>query len=269
MLLGNGLTFNGSNSEAGGGAIHAKGGSTVLLKNCVLDDNSANTGVRTLMQQETAAITLDHCWLDGVSTNEVTAGVTIAAGVLAGSDPLFASVVSNDFQLASGSPCIDAGDNNLGLATDYVGIPRPLDGDTNGTAIVDMGMFERVEEDADSDGDTLSDGFEINTSGTSPVLADTDSDGANDFQEVGADTDPLDPNAFLAITSVTNSPETVVGFESSAARTYGLLRTDNLATGMWSTVDGLIVPGTGGSLFLSDTNTYAGPQYYRIGVSDL
>jgi hypothetical protein len=38
---------------------------------------------------------------------------------------------------------------------------------------------------------------------------------------------------------------------------------------MWSTVDGLIVPGTGGSLFLSDTNTYAGPQYYRIGVSDL
>ncbi|MDE0839366.1 MAG: right-handed parallel beta-helix repeat-containing protein, partial [Kiritimatiellae bacterium] len=269
VLQGNGLTYSGSERQPGGGAIHAKGGSTVLLKNCILDDNSANAGPRTLMQQETAAITLDHCWIDGVTTNEVTAGVTIAAGVLTGSDPLFASVVSNDFQLASGSPCIDTGDNSVGLATDYVGIPRPLDGDTNGTAIVDMGMFERVEENADSDGDGLSDGFELTLSGTSPVLADTDSDGANDFQEIGADTDPFDPNAFLAITSMTNASATEVGFESAATRTYGLLRTDNLATGTWSTVDGLFVPGTGGILFMSDTNTYAGPQFYRIGVGNL
>ena len=49
---------------------------------------------------------------------------------------------------------------------------------------------------ADSDGDGLTDGAEVQQYGTNPLDADTDGDGANDGQEVAAGTDPNDPSSF-------------------------------------------------------------------------
>ena len=49
---------------------------------------------------------------------------------------------------------------------------------------------------ADSDGDGLSDGNELLDLDTNPKLADTDGDGSNDNTEVGAGTNPNDPNSF-------------------------------------------------------------------------
>ena len=50
--------------------------------------------------------------------------------------------------------------------------------------------------DADSDGDQINDGFEVDPSvGTDPLLADTDGDGLDDFVEVNGTTDPLDPDS--------------------------------------------------------------------------
>jgi len=40
--------------------------------------------------------------------------------------------------LQAASPCIDAGTNLTGIVDDLDEIPRPLDGDTNGVATVDM-----------------------------------------------------------------------------------------------------------------------------------
>jgi hypothetical protein len=59
-------------------------------------------------------------------------------------DPLFTNPTQGDFHIQQGSPSIDAGDNltpNL-PDTDIDGDPRILDGDGNGTAIVDMGVDE-------------------------------------------------------------------------------------------------------------------------------
>ena len=47
---------------------------------------------------------------------------------------------------------------------------------------------------ADTDGDTLNDGDELNIYGTDPTKADTDEDGLNDGDEIAAGTDPLDPD---------------------------------------------------------------------------
>ena len=78
-------------------------------------------------------------------------GVSVGNGSLdiAGSgninaDPLFTS--ATDFHLVPGSPAIDAGDPaDVGIIDDYDGTLRPLDGDGDGSRIIDMGAFETAE----------------------------------------------------------------------------------------------------------------------------
>jgi len=59
-------------------------------------------------------------------------------------DPLFTNPTQGDFHLQQGSPSIDSGDNQAPNLpdTDIDGDPRILDGDGNGTAIIDMGVDE-------------------------------------------------------------------------------------------------------------------------------
>ena len=59
-------------------------------------------------------------------------------------DPRFVNPEAGDFRLLSNSPCIDRGDNSSAhnLPYDIEGGPRILDGDGNGTFVVDMGAYE-------------------------------------------------------------------------------------------------------------------------------
>jgi len=60
-------------------------------------------------------------------------------------DPMFRDPANGDYRLAPGSPSIDAGTNGNAPATDLDGHMRPIDGDGDGTAVVDMGAFESEE----------------------------------------------------------------------------------------------------------------------------
>jgi hypothetical protein len=70
--------------------------------------------------------------------------------------------VMGDYHLLPGSPCIDAGTNDIddpeteGVEelpeTDFDGLPRIIDGDGNGTLIVDIGAYEHLRGDVNYDG---------------------------------------------------------------------------------------------------------------------
>lgn len=57
-------------------------------------------------------------------------------------DPMFVDQAGGYYFLKSGSPAIDHGTNTGAPVTDFTGRTRPLDGNTDGTAVTDIGAFE-------------------------------------------------------------------------------------------------------------------------------
>jgi len=75
-------------------------------------------------------------------------------------NPLFIDATNRDYHLNADSPCIDAGTNEEAPSVDFDGNPRPIDGNVDGIAIVDMGAYEfipppEITATVDIDPDTL------------------------------------------------------------------------------------------------------------------
>lgn len=183
-------------------------------------------------------------------------------------EPTFVDAESGDYRLTADCACIDRG--RTGPAADLAGLMRPLDGDASGVSDWDIGAYEFLNEQADSDGDGMFDGWELVHFGapTNGVAAlDDDGDNASNYNEFVADTGPHDPFSLFAITAISNEPARAVSFASSAQRTYSLFGATSLASGVWSALPPSVdCPGTGGLMFLADTNTLT-MRFYKVKVA--
>ncbi|NQT94115.1 MAG: DUF4832 domain-containing protein, partial [Lentisphaerae bacterium] len=123
---------------------------------------------------------------------------------------------------------------------------------------------------ADLDRDDIPDSWEETYGGTCCFAGedhDRDEDGASDFEEHRADTNPTNAASVFTVTSISNSSPMTVHFHSSSSRRYSLLYRSSLVTGQWSAVnDQTNMPGADGPSSLTDTTPPAGNRSYRLSV---
>ncbi|HUW33471.1 MAG TPA: right-handed parallel beta-helix repeat-containing protein [Planctomycetota bacterium] len=147
-------TIAGNTADSAGGAVYGNG-AAISITNGILWGNAAPSGPQAALAA--SSLTVNHSdvagGIDAVAADEASGPVTWGTGTI-DADPRFADPANGDYRLLPGSPCIDAG-TNLDVQpgeTDAAGLPRIIDGNFDGAAIVDMGAFEHLPGDLDRDG---------------------------------------------------------------------------------------------------------------------
>lgn len=127
-------TLSGNMADVLGGGLFAGNGSASTLANNIIANSASGGDCAVFGAWDTAGgPNLDS---DGTCT-----GFTLTG------DPLLGPLHNNGgptqtHGLLDGSPAIDAGSNAVCPESDQRGIPRPQDGDGNGTAVCDLGAYE-------------------------------------------------------------------------------------------------------------------------------
>ena len=124
----------------------------------------------------------------------------------------------------------------------------------------------------DTDGDGIPDAWELQFARNLGVLdgtGDNDGDGLTNLEEFMADTDPLDPNSLLRITSTakpTAASPTTLSWSSSPTRQYRIHATSDLTLPVVWTETGLgLIPPGAGSATSRDVAPNADPhRFFRI-----
>jgi hypothetical protein len=173
------LTLNNVNVYGNNGGGIRCGMTGLIMRNCCLSDNSADQGAGLYMgsgnanlfnvtitgntagsyggvyASSSSHIKMVNCISYFNSPDEISSNFNITYSNIYGgyeglgnidSDPLFEGSFCHPYQLAAGSPCVEAGRPDisaLGLPEyDLIGNYRLWDGDMDGDTVVDMGAYE-------------------------------------------------------------------------------------------------------------------------------
>ena len=173
--------------------------------------------------------------------------------------PGFVNAATFDLRLATNSPCVDTGGPLSSVTQDFERVVRPLDGNRDGVAAVDIGAYELFHALADSNGNGMSDGWEQKyygspLSGADPA-ADEDGDGAANVAEAIADTDPHNSNSVFKVLHLVDDSELwAVQFMSSTARVYTIESSTDAGMTNWCVNGAPNKKGTGGLTDMKGTN---------------
>lgn len=192
-------------------------------------------------------------------------------GVIIGSDPLLTGLGNYGgstpvYAPLYGSLVIDQGSSNNVPSFDQRGTGRPLDGNFDNQSRYDIGACEYDPQNADSDGDTLSDAEEHVTHRSNPLALDSDTDGMGDAHEVRAGTSPTNDLSVLDITPEAtdwNGQGIVVHWSSAGGKQYSLLRSTNLVNG-FNVLESGVSATEPMNVYTDATATAQGPYYYSI-----
>jgi hypothetical protein len=183
-------------------------------------------------------------------------------------DPKIVNLGNGNYNLTAGSSLRGAGVN---LSATY---PNAVD--FNGQALPASGSWDigamQFLPTADYDNDGMADGWEfdhgLNIS-SNDAAADNDGDGASNYAEYLADTNPTNTLSRFHIESITkNATGFAVSFASSASRRYTLYHRPNLDSGSWMNIPTQTdILGSGGVDTLTDPSPTGTQRFYRVGVS--
>lgn len=224
-------TFTGNNATTSGGAIHNAG--SINVSNGILWNNRAASSTATATSSifNTAGSAATHSYSliansGGSAAWNSVLGVNLGFNLdsnprfLISADPSTAPNSVGALQLTRGSPALDAGNNSAVVdATDLPGQPRVIH------STVDLGAYEGQNDQLDTDGDGLSDAFELKA--TSPAsrtalaaLEDSDQDGIINQLEFIFGTNPL-------LSDSTGTPSHAV-YETGGNRYFSLTYRRNI-----------------------------------------
>lgn len=151
---------SGSHGYGGGACIGAS--SEAEIANSILWANSALGGGQQIIIGGQSKLSIEYSNVEGgeLAVPVSTSGTLMWGIGMLDLNPQFNDPGIGDCHLNSGSPCIDTGNNFIsGLpAFDLDGNPRILDGNSDGTDIIDMGVYEfilSINPFVDIDPDTL------------------------------------------------------------------------------------------------------------------
>jgi hypothetical protein len=255
-----GGTFNGTlyhctvvTNEAqqfGGGAFGGTLRNCIVYHNDVVDTNQVDN------------------WYNGTITYTCTDPLPSGEGNIT-NEPVFVSIPAGNLWLMSNSPCIDAGTNGVALL-DKDGVPRPLDGNLDGTNTADMGAYEFVHGAADSDQDGMLDQFEVdyrlNPLDPADAALDPDADGPVSRDEFIAGTNPNDSNSYFRFTRVRRSTTNeLVTWNSATGRVYILERMMGMTGDTWSVTASGLTARPPENTYTDAVSSQVG-SYYRVWV---